>query len=398
MSEFWAILWVIIKYGLIIGLCFAIIATLIIVFHPICISLKGRGSIKGQRGEAKLSYLFGLLRLRCIASSHTQDVWLEFGRFKKLLQRVSVRDNEAIENTDNKQDVIESVKKEELKEKSLEDNKEKAETEIKADNLNESPKEEVVEKDSVQEKLMDSSSEITSSKEEVVEEHIDDHSDNNDSNEDSLLKEDVKKSEELSEGKEYLSDEDFKVEATPEQLAELQSILEEDEKKKEQQEELKQKKSKSGFNAKLLKFKKDFNRRYKQIKSNLVLLKQKWNSLWPVVKRFWNRGKKGFRFHEAYLKVEYSLDEHYLTGMLCGYLAPTVGFAKRYGLDFVPIPVFPNIPEAGVYSKASWQIDILPYKLIWAVTALLFEKNIYKELYWLYKWKKAKKSKPKTEN
>jgi hypothetical protein len=77
--------------------------------------------------------------------------------------------------------------------------------------------------------------------------------------------------------------------------------------------------------------------------------------------------------------------------MCCGYIAPTIGFAKRYGIDFEPIPLFPNQPEAGIYSKVSWNVDILPYRLIWAITALIFEKNIYKELYWLYKMKKKKK-------
>ena len=403
MSEFWAVTWIIIKYGLIIGVSLAIIAALIVVFHPIYITLKGRGSIKGQRGEAKFSYLFGLLRLRCIASFHTQDVWLEFWRFKKLLQRVSVKEDEIEAISEDKIDKIESSDQEG---KSLEDFKEKSE-EI-TEKPSESPKEEPVQTEIVQEKKteekpMETSSEDTIQKEETVEppkENI--LEDVKESSDDSLQKEEIKDSAELADNiektEDNINEEEYKVEATPEQLAELQNILEEEEKKKEQQEELKQKKSKSSFNAKLRKFKKDFNRRYQQVKTNLVLLKQKWNSLWPVVKRFWNRGKKGFRFHEAYLKVEYSLDEHYLTGMLCGYLAPTVGFAKRYGLDFVPVPVFPNIPEAGVYSKASWQIDILPYKLIWAVTALLFEKNIYKEIYWLYKWKKAKKSKPRTEN
>ena len=68
-----------------------------------------------------------------------------------------------------------------------------------------------------------------------------------------------------------------------------------------------------------------------------------------------------------------------------------IEFAKRYGIDFEPIPLFPNQPEAGIYSKVSWNVDILPYRLIWAITALIFEKNIYKELYWLYKMKKKKK-------
>ena len=404
MSEFWTILWLIIKYGLIIGLSLGFVAFLIVVFHPICISLKGRGSLKGQRGEAKLSYLFGLLRLRYTASVHTQDVWLEFWRFKKLLQRESVisekiahKPNKEIED---KSEESQSVSTEESLDKGLSDYKEEKtdiseRVENNQEKAEEKPKEALSETDITEKEETKEQEKATSEKEsEELKENIEESSSKEDKQE--AENQNIEQEQHNEELNETISEEEYpKVEATPEQLAQLQTILEEEEKKSEEKEKAK---DKSSFNAKLRKFKKDFDNRYKQLRTVIILIKQKWNSLWPVVKRFWNRGKKGFRFHDAYLKVEYSLDEHYLTGMMCGYLAPTVGFAQRYGLKFEPIPVFPNAPEAGLYSKSSWQIDIKPYRLIWAVTALLFEKNLYKELYWLYKWRKEKRKRSNKNN
>ncbi len=387
MSGFWATIWLITKYSALIGGSLALIVFMIALFHPIYLSLKGRASIKGQRGEVCLSYLFGLLRLKFIATVHTQDVWLEFGWFKKLLQRESVvsekvRDKKDSESEIKKEEAVKEeaeVPLEEIKETEMDDVSEKADVVKEEKELAETAESQDTEtpeaiEESVEEKQAEEKEEVSEKNEETeyLEESVEETSEISDE----------QLSESINEGNMP------KVEATPEQLAQLQSILEAEEKK-----EAEQKPPKSDWRAKLRKFKKDFNRRYDQLKGKFQLIKQKWNSLWPVVKRFWNRGKKGFRFHDAYLKVEYSLDEHYLTGMLCGYLAPTIGFIKRYGLDFEPVAMFPEKPGYGVYSKAAWYLDIKPYRLVWAVAGLLFEKNVYKEIYWLYKYKKEKKNK-----
>lgn len=396
MSGFWATVWVILKYSALIGGSFALIALTILLFHPIYLTLSGRASMMGQRGEVKLSYLFGLLRLRYIATVHTQDVWLEFAWFKKLLQRESVISEKVRAKKDSeselkkeetpKEEMSEVQKESEIVADSLEkaDNKELEKTEnkeieTKPDEIQKTEEKETVEeslKEDVQAEAKSEISEKTEEAEELKE-----------------IAEELKETSEISDEElaDSINEENMpKVEATPEQLAELQSILEAEEKKEEEK-----KAKKSGWEAKLRKFKKDFDRRYEQLRGKFMLAKQKWNSLWPVVKRFWNRGKKGFRFHDAYLKVEYSLDEHYLTGMLCGYLAPTIGFIKSYGLDFEPVAMFPEKPGYGVYSKAAWYLDIKPYRLVWAVAGLLFEKNVYKEIYWLYKYKKEKKKNKK---
>ncbi len=394
MSEFWAITWLIIKYGLILGLSLGLIALLIVVFHPIYITLKGRGSLKGQRGEANLSYFFGLVHLRYIASPHTQDVWLEIWRFKKLLQRESVIEDKANKRQYEKPEEFDANLPKDSNEKAISDFREsKEETnenitkeslieELQQEELKEKASETTIQENTTEasEKPQEPVSETPVEEQKVSEEDTLDKTTNQPPEEPTI--------EEKVEEENNQEEVEPKIEVTPEQLAQLQSILEEDEKKK-----LESKNKKVDFNAKLRKFKQDFNRRYEKLRSTIILVKQKWNSLWPVAQRFWNRGKKGFRFHEAYLKVEYSLDEHYLTGMFFGYMVPTVGFAKRYGLNFEPVPVFPNRPEVSIYSKALWQIDIKPYRLIWAVTALLFEKNLYKEIIWLYKKRKAQKNK-----
>ena len=393
MSGFWATVWVITKYSALIGGSFALIALMILLFHPIYLTLKGRASVKGQRGEVKLSYLFGLLRLRYIATIHTQDVWLEFGWFKKLLQRESV----VSDKVRVKKDLESEIKEEE----GVREEKTEVPTEEDLEEIEKAELEQVSE-ESIEEKS-ESVEVIETQKDESAKTLVESEIEVNQTEEKTELSEkaeDIEESEEVIEETSELSDEELaeslneenipRVEATPEQLAQLQSILEEEEKKEQEK-----KAQKSGWEAKLRKFKKDFNRRYEQLRGKFMLAKQKWNSLWPVVKRFWNRGKKGFRFHDAYLKVEYSLDEHYLTGMLCGYLAPTIGFIKSYGLDFEPVAMFPDKPGCGVYSKAAWYLDIKPYRLVWAVAGLLFEKNVYKEIYWLYKYKKEKKKNKK---
>ncbi|MBP5470362.1 MAG: hypothetical protein J6Z11_14085 [Candidatus Riflebacteria bacterium] len=399
MSEFWAITWLIIKYGLILGLSLGLIALLIVVFHPICITLKGRGSLKGQRGEANLSYLFGLVHLRYIASPHTQDVWLEIWRFRKLLQRESVIENKVNRLPDEKSAESEASLPQSSDEKDISDFRETKEE--KSENITQESIIEELQKEEQKEKAPETAPLESSTKEESISEKAETPKETTSETSSEQEKESIEESfdksteqpeepaiEEKVEEENKQDEAEPKIEVTPEQLAQLQSILEEEEKK-----EATSKAKKVDFNAKLRKFKQDFNRRYEKLRSTIILIKQKWNSLWPVAQRFWNRGKKGFRFHEAYLKVEYSLDEHYLTGMCFGYIAPTVGFAKRYGLNFEPVPVFPNTPEVSIYSKALWQIDIKPYRLIWAVTALLFEKNLYKEIIWLYKKRKAQKNK-----
>ena len=397
MSGFWATVWVILKYSALIGGSFALIALMILLFHPIYLSLKGRASIMGQRGEVKLSYLFGLLRLRYIATVHTQDVWLEIGWFKKLLQRESV----VSDKVRAKKDADSEIKEEEsLKEEGVKEEKAEVAIEEKSDEEIEKAEPEQVSQESVEQKSVEAVETQKAESAKTLEESVIEENKTEEKAELSAKTENIEETEEVVEEVSEITDEELaesineedmpKVEATPEQLAQLQSILEEEEKKEQEK-----KAQKSGWKAKLRKFKKDFNRRYEQLQGKFRLAKQKWNSLWPVVKRFWNRGKKGFRFHDAYLKVEYSLDEHYLTGMLCGYLAPTIGFVKSYGLDFEPVAMFPEKPGYGVYSKAAWYLDIKPYRLVWAVAGLLFEKNVYKKIYWLYKYKKEKKKNKK---
>ncbi len=307
MSGFWATIWVITKYSALIGGSFALIAFMIALFHPIYLSLKGRASIKGQRGEVCLSYLFGLLRLKFIATVHTQDVWLEFGWFKKLLQRESV----VSEKVRDKKDSESEIKKEEAV-------KEEAEVPLKED-IKETETNEVSEKaDEVKEEkeLAETSESQETETSEAIEESIEKEKQAEEKVEISEKTEEIENIEESAKETSEISDEQLsesineedmhKVEATPEQLAQLQSILEAEEKK-----EAEQKAKKSDWRAKLRKFKKDFDRRYEQLRGKFMLAKQKWNSLWPVVKRFWNRGKKGFRFHDAYLKVEYSTDNRF---------------------------------------------------------------------------------------
>ena len=386
MSVFLTVLWSIIKWAAIIGGSFALVVLLIVVFHPIYFTLKGRASVKGQRGEVMLSYLFNIVRIRYIASVHTQDVWLEIFKWRKLLQRETVhkaRTTATYKAADTNESVAdESVVVSEQQESAVDEEVASEEIETTAQDSQHSAEKEELATEAAKSSEEPEAAEQTQETDSVAEESAAEEA--SAENEASV--------EESSESVSESSEPEYKVEATPEQLAELQNILEAEEKKEEAK-----KKSGNEWRDKLRKFKKDFNRRYDELRGKIRLVRQKWKSLWPVAKRFWNRGKKGFKFHDASLKIKYSLDEHHLTGMMCGYLAPTVGFAKQYGVNWEPVPVFPDKPGAGIYSKASWHIDIRPYMLVWAVIGLLFEKNLYKELYWLYKLKKGKKAKKAKE-
>lgn len=385
MSVFLTVLWSIIKWAAIIGGSFALVVLLIVVFHPIYFTLKGRASVKGQRGEVMLSYLFNIVRIRYIASVHTQDVWLEIFKWRKLLQRETAhktRTTATYEAADTNESVADESVVYEQQEPAVD-------KETASDGLETTPQDSQysAEKEELATEAAESSEES-----EVAEQTQEPDSVTEEPVAEEASAENEAPIEEVTEQASEVAEPEYKVEATPEQLAELQNILEAEEKKEEAK-----KKSGDEWRDKLRKFKKDFNRRYDELRGKIRLVRQKWKSLWPVVKRFWNRGKKGFKFHDASLKIKYSLDEHHLTGMMCGYLAPTVGFAKQCGVNWEPVPVFPDKPGAGIYSKASWHIDIRPYMLVWAVIGLLFEKNLYKELYWLYKLKKGKKTKKAKE-
>lgn len=398
---FLTILWAIMKWIIIIGGCFALIVFAIAVFHPIYFTLSGRASIKAQRGEFKLSYLFNIIKIRCVASAHTQDLWLEVFGIKKLIQRETrVKDKKACETSLEKEETAEDAKEslaaesliaDSLNEKEIEkqavseiDDEIQAESVLANENVAEISENSKVleskekaeeEKVSEPEQFTAESREITENKNEILpESRADFEEDSRDENTDF-------KSEDI------YAEPEYKVEATAEQLAQLQSILEAEDKAKQEQD-----REKDDWQKKFRRFKKDFNRRYGELRGKFRIIRQKWNTLLPVAKRFWSRGKRGFKFHDARVRVKYSLDEHYLTGMLCGYIAPTIGFAKQFGISWEPIPVFPEKPAVGVYSKGSLRIDIRPYMLLWAIIGLFFERNLYKEIYWLYKRKKDKRS------
>lgn len=367
MTGFWATVWLFTKYAALFGGCFMLTVALIVIFHPIHINLLGRLSLKGQRGAVTLSYLFNILKIRFVASRHTQDIWLHIFGFKRLLQR-ETRERKKVAVTVSESQTSESVEKQETTEKVeetsfAEEKSEKEELEKEESVTTTTQAAENNSSDTVEQEKSDSESSETK---EVVE-------DKTESVPEETSSENAKEetsSEALTETDPSQKTEEIVEEKTPEKPV--------------------QKKKDSDFHAMLRKFKKDANRRYKELQGKLRLVKQKWNSLFPVVKRFWQRGKKGFSFYGARLMVRYSLDEHYLTGMMYGYVAPMIGFAQRYGLAFEPVAAFPDKPDYTVYSKVTWNIDIKPWRLMWAVVCLLFEKNLYKEIIWLYKRKKKK--------
>jgi hypothetical protein len=138
----------------------------------------------------------------------------------------------------------------------------------------------------------------------------------------------------------------------------------------------------------LRKFKRDASRRFRQIKGYLRLFRRKWRLLSPIGKRFWRRGKKAFGLPRIDLLLRYALHEPYLTGMSHATLAVASGMAGQWGVNFMPVPHF-GAPM--VYSRACITAIIKPWRLLFATGALLFEKQLYVELWQLFKWYRAKK-------
>lgn len=354
MSFLGSILWEILKWTAILGGSFILPTFLILLFHPIYFTLKGRASVKGQRGEIIFSYLFNLLKIRFIATAKKQDILLEFcGLRKKIAEEGKKKGEEGL------------GREEEGLEKAAEPLSGEKPPVVEETPVEDEPI--AIEESLATEESLNTAEFLTSEEPLPIEEPL--------TSEKSLVTEETPALEEPL------------VTNEPEAFAAEETIIEES--VESIAKEAPQQTQGQKIREKLRKFKKDFNRRYDELRKKLRLIRQRWNSLFPVAKRFWNRGKKGFKFANAKLRMHYSLDEPYLTGMLCGYLSPTIGFAKYYGLEFEPVPVFSEEPAATIHTKASWCVIIRPWLLVWSVTCLLFEKNLYKELLWLYRNKKG---------
>ncbi|PKL44415.1 MAG: hypothetical protein CVV41_07190 [Candidatus Riflebacteria bacterium HGW-Riflebacteria-1] len=425
--EILATIWQVIQILLLTAVIISAVTALTAIFHPLRFDLKLRGSVKGQRAEVWFVYLFRLFKIGVIATPHTQDVVVSFMGWQKRLDRAgrtkpekappktptppisppetpssaepsrdepisadsiapdstttSSAETTGEITTDPGERVAEPVSK--ITDEKTDD----AATTDSADSTIASQTTPATTADSKPEAAGKSLSDATAYSEELTQPA--------DSGESAPPDSPARQIHADAETIEPVAVEAATV--TPaidsRPLKPLDEVEAEYKAAKEAgaaAQDTKKGSSSAGSSLKqtLRRFKRDASRRFNQFKAYARLFRQKWRALSPVVKRFWQRGKSGFGLTRIDLLLRYALHEPYLTGMCHGTLAVASGMAGQFGINFVPVPQF-GAPM--LYSRAYVTAEIRPWRLLYATGALLFEKQIYKELWQLFKWYRSKK-------
>ena len=364
LSTIWQVVWPLLLLAAVV--CSFVL--LIAMFHPLRFDVKMRGSLKGQRAEVWFVYLFRMFRIGIIATPHTQDVIISFLGWKKRLERMSRQKppspppepppDQAPDVTTAAQTQHEPIAQTPPGSKAP-DTQAMPEPEPESAVRDSSVKEESHQAKTAQPTPPeDTSSEAAAETIEPVEVEPPQPA----AIDSSPLKPLHKVEEEYQSTRGASTDSKPAETAAKKEAASLRKILQ--------------------------KFKRDASRRFSQIKGYLRLFRRKWRALAPVFKRFWRRGKKGFGLPRIDLMLRYALHEPYLTGMSHATLAVASGMAGQWGINFMPIPHF-GAPM--IYSRACITGVIRPWRLLVATGALLFEKELYRELWQLFKWYRTKK-------
>lgn len=144
----------------------------------------------------------------------------------------------------------------------------------------------------------------------------------------------------------------------------------------------------SDWRARARRFRRDLNNRYQQLKRYIRLFMRKWQVVWPILQRFWGRGRKGFSLVEPTLKVRYALHEPYITGMFHGSISIFSGLAAQFGLNFIPVPMF---GEPCIYARGQVTAVIRPWRFLAAMLGLLLERDLYREAWQAFRWYRARR-------
>lgn len=140
------------------------------------------------------------------------------------------------------------------------------------------------------------------------------------------------------------------------------------------------------WRAKARRFRRDLGNRYRQLKNYIKLFMRKWQIISPIFWRFWGRGKRGLSLSEPWLMVRYALNEPYITGMFHATMAMVAGVVGQFGINFFPVPVF---SEPCIYARGGVTAIIRPWRFAAAMLGLLFERDLYRELWSAFKWYRA---------
>lgn len=383
-----ATIWFIVKILLLTLAATATLTLLIALFHPLKFNLKLRATIKGQRAELWFVYLFKILQIGIIATPHTQDVVIKLFFWQRLLERqqrpkrpapAKVDKTAAAPPVENEEKTKDSVKVEPIE--NTVTTKPVANTEpIKNDppQPTESSQKAPDPAPTTVTPEQDAAAQTPPEKSIAADENA------------TIVTEAVV----ISESPPLVPPE--KVSPTPISTAPIKPLAQvaEDLHKQQKPQPTPDKETsaaapKSEWRQKMRKFKHDLSNRYRQLQKYLRLTRQKWRILAPALKKFWQRGKKGFGLDNPSLLLRYALHEPYLTGMLQGSMAVVSGIVDRLGINFVPVPTF---SEPGVYAKGCATAIIRPWRLVVATIGLLCERKLWHELWLAFKWYRTSKA------
>lgn len=430
------LIWTIIQLLLIFAAAAGAICLIIGLFHPITVNLKLRASQLGQRGEIWGSYLFGLVKIGAIATPHNQDIALKILFWQRFLQRnrrqkptrtqpppvppwqtstdsTSTATSKPAENA-RLQPMTEtaaaSVKPPEI---SRAESVSEAKPYIERASRTDAEKE--AKKKSVPETVNEPEIKPETAKTAETDTSIKTGSGTDTKSSSSTGFEAGAKagadsaqdsdSEAATQAKARASDptpvtRPQPVDVTPVDVTPLKPVAEvEREQKATEKAEpatgarsddqtVKAAETGSDWRARARRFRRDLNNRYQQLKRYIRLFMRKWQVVWPILQRFWGRGKKGFSLVEPTLKVRYALHEPYITGMFHGSISIFSGLAAQFGLNFIPVPMF---GEPCIYARGHVTAVIRPWRFLAAVLGLLCERDLYREAWQAFRWYRARR-------
>ncbi|MGM0600624.1 MAG: hypothetical protein ACQETH_12510 [Candidatus Rifleibacteriota bacterium] len=386
-----ATIWLITKWLFIAATVVALILFLLFLFHPLRFDLNLRSTIKGQRGQLWFVYLFRIIKVGVIASPHTQDIILKIFFWKIRLKRFQ-REKPVAKDSDQPPpdiDPSDSTKK-------SPDQSEKSDFSDKSVKRTEGESKPDLQQPGKEEKEPDSAKPSSFDKSESEKKETDHKSE--DKNDEALIAEtgSSHSSEEEIEDIETsevkpASDKDINRPVKP--LSETDPFAGDKESDSRQREDLdeepkKGEKTTVTIRKRLRQLRKKISRKYLMGKKWLKVFLKKYKLLKPILKKLWKRAKSGFEIKNSAILLKYALHEPYLTGMFQGNLSIFSGVMQRFGIEFIPVPLF---GQPTVYTRAKTAAIIKPWRFVFAFFSLLFEKVLWKEFYNLFKWYRAQK-------
>jgi hypothetical protein len=423
-----ATIWLITKWLFIAATIVVLTLFLLFLFHPLRFDLNLRTTIKGQRGQLWFVYFFRIIKIGVIASPHTQDIILKIFGWKIRLKRFQ-REKPAktdsdggspdedspgfTSETDETRKATDLYENTDLSDKSLKDSQKETEndynTSVKEDSEPDTKKTSATDEG---DKNLAAKYSPEQGKETETQEYVkpsdtqepDSENENkkaftSDENVTAGLSDEDENQEEESKAENIettevtpIKDKEFNQPVKP--LSETDPFADHHKTDSQQPQNLDEKPQKGekftvSLRKRLRQLRKKISQKYLQGKKWLKIFLKKYKLFKPIFKKLWKRAKSGFKIKNTAILLKYALHEPYLTGMFQGNLSLFSGVMQRFGIEFIPVPLF---CRPTVYSRAKTAAIIKPWRIVLAFISLLFEKVLWQEFYKLFKWYRAQKN------